>query len=388
MVRTHQNEPEPLLIDRAAAAEIPSEENIREWAGERRVFISSVMSELATERQRAAAAVQSVGALPVMFELFGGREADPEQAYLAELETSDIYLGILGRRYGKPLASRFSATHSEYIHAEKRGLRIAVWAVKANDREGHEQSFLDEIRVFHVAPEFSSPDDLEAQVKDRLRTIAAEDLAPWCKLANVVFRAREVADRGNELSVVARVRSDEVAHALERLRGDLGRGHKARFTWAGRSKYVSVKTVESTTTSARSQTLRVTMGVMEPPRDYNVQMTVNGLTPTDLTEAALRTAFFSEPNRLVAEHLGFLAEIPDPLRPLRDANLSEETVRPLSELLIVEVLVGTERASRITQFKLGVAVRGVRLLTLSWEPQVQYSGERSVVRTITGQIRL
>lgn len=60
------------------------------------------------------------------FEEFGGRDADPEEAYLAEVEGSDIYVGILGKRFGKPLKSRFSPTHAEYRHAEQHALRMAV----------------------------------------------------------------------------------------------------------------------------------------------------------------------------------------------------------------------------------------------------------------------
>src|SRR5688572_12267775 len=116
----HNTEAEPLIIDRAAAAEIPSADAVREWARTKRAFISSVMSELPAERQAAADAVGAVGAKPVLFEEFGGRDADPEDAYLGEVETSDIYIGILGRRYGKPLRSRYSATHTEYLHAEKK----------------------------------------------------------------------------------------------------------------------------------------------------------------------------------------------------------------------------------------------------------------------------
>src|SRR5262245_29248143 len=123
-MRNRTETEEPLLIDRAAAAEIPSQDAVREWAHGRRAFISSAMNELPDERRAAADAVRAVGGTPVMFEQFGGRDADPEDAYLAEVETSDIYVGILGRRYGKPLASRFSATHAEYLHAEKHGLRI------------------------------------------------------------------------------------------------------------------------------------------------------------------------------------------------------------------------------------------------------------------------
>lgn len=217
---------EPLIIDRAAA-EIPSPDAVREWARGRRGFISSVMVELPAEREAAAAAIRGVGATPVMFEQFGGRDADPEGAYLGEVETSDVYIGIIGRRYGKPLPTRFSATHTEYLHAEKSALRIAVWCSKSTDREGPEQAFLDEVRTFHVVPTFTSPADLGAQIEERLRGIAAEDLAPWCKLGNIVFRASEVTDAGGELHVTARIRSDEVAHALETMRGDrLGAGRK------------------------------------------------------------------------------------------------------------------------------------------------------------------
>ena len=101
----------------------------------------------------------------------------------------------------------------------------------APDREGHEQCFLDEVRTFYVAPEFSTVADLQRQVEDRMRAIAAEDLAPWCKLGNVVFCALEVEDRGAVIHVAARVKDDAVARALEEARGDrFNRGTTAHFT--------------------------------------------------------------------------------------------------------------------------------------------------------------
>ena len=150
-----------------------------------------------------------------MFEEFGGRDADPLDAYLGEVETSQIYVGILGQSYGRPLPTRFSATHTEFRHAEQQGLRMAVWALATQHREGPQQSFLDEVRTFHVAPAFRSPADLERQVGERLHGIAAEDLAPWTKLGSIVFRATKVVHAGNEIAVTARVQSDDVAHALE-----------------------------------------------------------------------------------------------------------------------------------------------------------------------------
>jgi hypothetical protein len=383
------SESEPLLIDRAAAAEIPSADSVHEWARERRAFISSVMAELAAERQAVAAGLRGVGLRAIMFEEFGGRDADPEEAYLAEVEGSDIFIGILGRRYGKPLKTRFSATHTEYLHAEKHALRMAVWTSGAADREGHEQAFLDEVRTFHVVPAFRTEADLQRQVEDRMRAIAAEDLAPWCKLGNVVFRATEVEDRGDVIHVAARVRDDAVARALEDARGDrFNRGTKARFTWSGRSKYVKVAGVHATTTSRKSKTFRLELEVEEAPQDHLLEVSIGGKSPADLTEMALRSVLFGERNPLADQHMGFATEINDPLAPLRENPVSEEILRPLSELLITDLLVGTGRARSIVAFRLGVAIRGQRSLTLAWETPSRYSQEPVTVHSMKGEVKI
>jgi hypothetical protein len=356
---------------------------------ERRAFISSVMTELVEERQATAAGVRGVGLRAVLFEEFGGRDADPEQAYLAEVEGSDIYIGIMGRRYGKPLKTRFSATHAEYLHAEKHALRIAVWTSVAADREGHEQSFLDEVRTFHVVPEFRTVFDLQRQVEERMRVIAAEDLAPWCKLGSTVFRAMEVEDRGESINVTARVRDNTVAQALEAARGDQGnRGLKAQFTWSGRSKYAKVEDVHVTTTSSRSKMFRLKLQVEEAPRDSFREISFAGKTPDDLTEIALRTVLFGELNPLSDQHMSFMTEIDDPLQPLRESPVSEEIIRPLSELLLTDLLVGTGRARSIRTFRLGVAIRGRRSLTLAWETPKRYSNEPVTVRSIKGEVKV
>lgn len=389
MPRRAEADEEVLLIDRGAAAEIPPGESVREWAHGRRVFISSVMGELPHERQAAAKAIRAIGGTPVMFEQFGGRDADPEDAYLAELETSEVYIGILGRRYGRPLPTRFSATHTEYSHAEKSGLRVAVWCLKANDREGHEESFLTEVRAFHVVPEFVTPDDLQVQIEERLKAIAAEDLAPWCKLGNIVFRATEVADDGSDLRVVARVRSDEVAHALESMRrGGISLGDEGRFTWSGRSRMVRVSSVQTTSTSARSKMMRLQLESQEGSRDHSWEISVSGHSADDLTVAGLRTVLFGTRHPLSGEHLEFMGQIGDPFAALRAARPPDEIMRPLAELMFVDALVGTGRAARVTEFRLGTAVCGTRRLVAAWQAPRRYSNERSKTRLIEGELRL
>ena len=379
-----------LLIDRAAAAEVPRDETVREWARDKRAFISSVMAELPEERAAAANGIRSLGARPVLFEEFGGRDADPLDAYLGEVETSQIYVGILGQRYGRPLPTRFSATHTEFLHAEQQGLRIAVWALDTQEREGPQQSFLDEVRAFHVVPTFRSPADLQREVANRLRGIAAEDLAPWTKLDFIAFRASEVTCAGNEITVKARVQSDDVAHALEAIAPDnFGAGEEHRFTWASRCRYVRVANVRSTTTTARSKLIQLQLEVVEGHRDLLFEVEFNGLTADDLTDVALRTALFSTANPLAGQHMDFMAEITDPLQPLRDAGAPDEIVRSLAEVMIVEELVGSGRAARVTKFRLGASVGGLRRLEIEWEPPRRYANEKRAQRhRLVGRVRL
>lgn len=384
------DERDELLIDRAAAAEVPREESVREWARDKRAFISSVMEELRDERVAAADGVRSLGARPVMFEEFGGRDADPQDAYLSEVETSQIYVGILGRSYGRLLPTRFSATHTEFRHAEQQGLRMAVWALDTREREGPQQAFLDEVRAIHVAPAFGSPADLQRQVSERLRGIAAEDLAPWAKLGCILFRASEVTHEGNRIAVTARVQSDAVAHALEMLAPDEFGGQEAhRFTWSGRCRDVRVANVRTTTTTARSRLMHLQLEVVESHRDHMLEVAFNGLTPDDLTDVALRAAVFGDPNPLALQHMDFMAEMADPLQPLRDAGVPDEIVRALAELMIVDELVGSGRAARLTTFRLGASVGGLRRLQLAWEPPRRFTNERPERREpLVGQVRL
>ena len=214
-----------------------------------------------------------------MFEEFGGRDADPLDAYLGEVETSQIYVGILGQSYGRPLPTRFSATHTEFRHAEQQGLRMAVWALATQRREGPQQSFLDEVRAFHVVPAFRSPADLERQVGERLRGIAAEDLAPWTKLGSIVFRATKVVHAGNEVTVTARVHSDDVAHALETAApNDFGAGEEYRFTWAGRCRRVRVASIGSTTTTARSRLMQLQLEIVDGHQDNMLEVSLADMT--------------------------------------------------------------------------------------------------------------
>ena len=76
-------------------------------------------------------------------------------------------------------------------------------------------------------------------------------------------------------------------------------------------------------------------------------------------EAALRSVLFGERHPLADQHMGFMTEMRDPLAPLRTARVSDEITRPLAEVLIADEMIGSGRAARLTEFRLGASVRGV-----------------------------
>ena len=115
--------------------------------------------------------------------------------------------------------------------------------------------------------------------------------------------------------------------------------------------------------------------------------------PTGASEAE-RSGATGQPSETPADpladrHTGFFAEMPDPLEALRAARVPDEISRQLTALLIADALVGSGRAARVTDFRLGAAVRGERrLMLLLREPPRHYSSERVISRTIEGQVRL
>jgi len=68
--------------------------------------------------------------------------------------------------------------------------------------------------------------------------------------------------------------------------------------------------------------------------------------------------------------------------------VSEEIIRPLSELLITELLVGIGRTRSVIRYRLGVAIRERRNLSMSREAPNRYSNERPAVRSIQGEVKI
>jgi hypothetical protein len=133
-----------VIIDTTAGARRADPDRLREWLAAQRVFLSSAMGDTAPERRAVAEAVEAEGA---RFEEFG-RDADAEEAYLTEVDSSTVCLGILNEQYGRlNPPDGFSATEAEYLRAPEVGKRVHVLvAADAPDREGHMSRFIDRVR--------------------------------------------------------------------------------------------------------------------------------------------------------------------------------------------------------------------------------------------------
>lgn len=373
---------EALLIDRAASAARPSREAVADWAADQRVFVSSVIEGYAEPRRAAVAAIEKIGATAVWFERFGGRDSDPNQAYLDEVRSSDIYVGLLGGRYGRPLPNRFSATHEEYREAEQQGVRLSVWVEQGIDREGPQQSFLEEVRQFNVTGGFNAPAELEQELERRLIDIAAEDLSPWCKLGRVVFRARKITQGSGRVRVEATIKDPNVADALEGFSGQFGRREQP-LTYSGRTVVAQIQGVEITTRAARSRDVIIDATISEPPQPTTYGF--NGMSWDEMTDLTISVSILGEANPLGM--MSGQAELPNPLPEVVAAGVAAEALWPVCEVALTEVLVTHRGVARVLRLRLGASVAGRRSFHLDWLPANPY-GETAEPRSVTGSVRL
>ena len=364
----------------------PSGADVAAWLTQQRVFISSVITGTGDLRAAVAEAVEGAGAEAVWFERFGGRDDDPEDAYLAEVAQSSIYVGILGERYGRPLRSGYSATHAEYDEARRRGLRVSLW-VSAGDHDGRQTDFINEVAVFHTYGTYAEAASLAAAVTRRLTQLASEDLSPWAKLGHVVFRASRVRIAGDRIEVEATTRDEDVLAGLVQMGEPRYRSTEPLFfthDFTCVPAQVMDITVETRAGNARS--LEIVLARGRGSNNFGlVDVAVEGRSPEDLTELALRVSLFGETNPLGT--MGFMATLPHPFEQLVPHRLSEEVIGAVIRVLLTESLVSSGRAERITSFRLGPVYKGQRRLAMSWLPRRRYTNVVPEERSIEGEVK-
>jgi hypothetical protein len=108
------------------------------------VFVSSTYTDLIEERQAAVEAILSAGHIPAGMELFTAGDASQMTVIKRWIDESDIYLLVLGGRYGSiEKASGKSYTQLEYEYAQSinKPLFAVVITEKALDKKAKEGDY-------------------------------------------------------------------------------------------------------------------------------------------------------------------------------------------------------------------------------------------------------
>jgi hypothetical protein len=357
-----------ILIDQRSASVSPPDALVREWANGRRVFVSSLITDMPEERAKVRAAIEGLGATPVMFEDLGGQDIHATQAYIAGVRSSDIYVGAFGPRYGVRMHSGYSATHAEFLEAERQGLRLCIFVngQDGRDMDGPQRDLIGGAQNLYTTSQWTTPADLAARVAQRLLGLAGEDLAPWIRVGRLFFRAKSITSSAQQIVVDADVRSNAVHSELVSLRD--GRAGDLPFASSSEASRVQVSGLSTTTTSTAMHEEHLSLD-KRSQQQSQTRMSMNGVSADQLAFFSLSDGLFG--TQLLGQNTwGIRAE--DPLQEVRSLGLDDAVLRPISRLLIAEFLLASDIAMSIDAFDLGPSHAGSRRLRVTWMPRREY----------------
>lgn len=167
-----------------------------------KIFISSVQSEFATERELLAFYLRNDALLgkffePFIFEELPAVNQSPQQVYLHEVEQCDIYIGIIGNKYGYEDAEGISPTEREYDLAAQLGKHRLVFInnQKEADRHPKEAAFIRKIEQNVVRKTFVDADSLRASVYAALvRYMEEKEIIRWRPFDAAIDNGATVSD--------------------------------------------------------------------------------------------------------------------------------------------------------------------------------------------------
>ena len=140
-----------------------------------RIFVSSVQREFARERAALRDHVRSNPVLRRFFEVFLFEDAPasdrrPDELYLAEVETCDIYVGLFGSEYGTQDEEGLSPTEREFMHATTLGKHRLVFLRNAGKGERHPmmEALIRRAQAEVIRKSFAGPGELVAAFDEAL----------------------------------------------------------------------------------------------------------------------------------------------------------------------------------------------------------------------------
>ena len=149
------------------------------------VFVSSTYEDLMEHRKAVWEVIDGLGLLVRGMKQFGARTESPLETCMAELDQSDIYVGIIGPRFGTldtetgksytQLEYDSADTHHKQVHiyrpsdeARLRNKDIEIDAVRREKLEAFKRALADK----HTVDTYTAPEDLADKVRRDLSIYA------------------------------------------------------------------------------------------------------------------------------------------------------------------------------------------------------------------------
>jgi len=146
-----------------------------------KVFVSSVIQGFEQFRGATRDAVIEAGMQPVLAEdpeLFPAQSLSPQKACFQGIDDSDVFVLILGYRYGDLNESGLSAVEEEYHHARFSVKEIKVFA-QSIDKEPEQEDFIRRVGRWesgHFQNPFNSPEDLKSKIIQALHKVSTNQV--------------------------------------------------------------------------------------------------------------------------------------------------------------------------------------------------------------------
>lgn len=154
-----------------------------------RVFVSSVQSEFAAERQVLKDYFREDPLLQRFFKLFLFEDVPAsdrrlDDVYLSKVDSSDIYVGLLGWGYGSEDEDGVSPTEREYNRASERGIHRLVFVKGGEDGARHPKTraLINKVQAALVRRRYETTTELKAAVY--------ASLVEFLENRNAVYRGR------------------------------------------------------------------------------------------------------------------------------------------------------------------------------------------------------
>jgi hypothetical protein len=141
-----------------------------------RIFISSVRAGLEEERDSLPGLIAAAGQECVRFEDFGAQPTPSRETCVRGVESSDVYILLLGPRYGHVFPETGqSATHDEWVPATTAGMPRLVFRKIGVEFQPEQEEFAREVGDYSSGVfygEFTKAVELQAKVFQALATVA------------------------------------------------------------------------------------------------------------------------------------------------------------------------------------------------------------------------